>query len=143
MRLNFSFISTMLLIIVLILSACKCNDCDYDYLTYQIENKLASPIQVRFVSKSYPTKNVDVLISVNEIKDVINGESGLYGFGLVSYDSAFITVNSTEYRYIRNQSNSLLSSSLYLHNGSSKKNGKTLNTYKLIVDEDFLLKSSK
>ena len=143
MKLNFRFRSTLLLIIVLILSSCKCNDCDYDYLLYQIENKLASPIHVRFVSNIYPERNFETTIESNEIKDIIEGETGLDGFGLVSYDSAFITVNSTEYRYIRNQSNSLLSSSLYLNNGSSKKNGKTLNTYKLIVDEDFLLKSSK
>ncbi len=136
-------INTYLIIVALLLASCECNDCDYNYLLYQIENKLDSPIQVRFVSDSYPAKNFEITINSNETKDIINGESGLEGFGLRSYDSAFLKTNSSEYSYQRNPAVGLLSSSLYLDNGISKKNGKILRIYKLIVDEEFLLKSSK
>ena len=142
MKLNFRFRSTLLLIIVLILSSCKCNDCDYDYLLYQIENKLASPIQVRFVSNSYPTKNFETTINSNEIRDIIEGETGL-GFNLHSYDSAFMKVNTSEYIYQKTHETGLLTSLLYKDNGTSKKNRRILYIRKLIVDENFLLNSNK
>ena len=67
-----------------LLSSCKCEDCDYNYLLYRIENKLDSPIQIRFVSNNFPSKNIETIINSNETKDVISGETGLEGFGLIS-----------------------------------------------------------
>ena len=131
------------LALVLILSSCKCYDCEFEYLTYQIENKLDSPIQVSFISNSYPEDNILTTINKNEIKDVIYGETGLRGFGLISYDSAFLPVNSIEYRYQRRPDTGLLSSYSYVKLGSSKKDGKILYTYRLTIDEEFLMKPNK
>ena len=143
MRKNLSLTSAILITIVLLLSSCfKCLDCDYDYLLYQIENKLSYPIQVGFECYSDPGRNFETTIESNEIKDIIKGTTGL-GFGLVSYDSAFMKVNTSEYIYQRTHETGLLSSSTYKDIGTSKKNGRILYIRKLIVDEEFLLKSNE
>ena len=87
-------------------------------------------------------RNFETTIESNEIKDIIKGTTGL-GFGLVSYDSAFMKVNTSEYIYQRTHETGLLSSSSYKDNGTSKKNGRILYIRKLIVDEEFLLKSNE
>jgi len=52
-------------------------------------------------------------------------------------------VNTSEYIYQRTHETGLLSSSSYKDNGTSKKNGRILYIRKLIVDEEFLLKSNE
>ncbi len=142
MRLNFRFKSIFLLLISFFISSCKSND--YDYLNYQIENKLASPINVRFVGESYFAKSINVTINSNETKDVLVGATGFDGaYYFNSYDSAFVFVNDIKYTYTKKDTVGLLEFSSYKSMGSSKKNGEIHYIRKLIVDENFLLNSNK
>ena len=141
MRLNFRFISLFLLSIAFLITSCKSDD---TVGNYQIENKLNTPINVRFIGENYAAKNIDITIESNEIKDVIVGVTGFDGaYGLHTYDSAFIEVSDTIYIYTKLDTVGLLDLSSYVSIGSSKKKGEVLSVYKLIVDNEFLLKSSK
>ena len=141
MRLNFRFISLFLLSIAFLITSCESDD---TVGNYQIENKLNTPINVRFIGENYAAKNIDITIESNEIKDVIVGVTGFDGaYGLHSYDSAFIEVDDTIYIYTKLDTVGLLDLSSYVSIGSSKKKGEVLSVYKLIVDKEFLLKSSK
>ena len=141
MRLNFRFISLFLLSIAFLITSCESDD---TVGNYQIENKLNTPINLRFIGENYAAKNIDITIESNEIKDVIVGVTGFDGaYGLHSYDSAFIEVDDTIYIYTKLDTVGLLDLSSYVSIGSSKKKGEVLSVYKLIVDKEFLLKSSK
>lgn len=140
MKLNFRLRNTLNLIIAFLLLSCGDKD---QVLNYQIENKLASPINVRFVGENYAAKSVNITINSNEIKDVIVGVTGFDGaYGLYTYDSAFIEVNDVKYIYTKKNTEGLLSNSSYIDMGSSKKNGESLSIRKLIVDNAFLLNSN-
>ena len=142
MKKIFYLIAFFLLLISFFISSCKSND--YDYLNYQIENKLASPINVRFVGESYFAKSINVTINSNETKDVLVGATGFDGaYYFSSYDSAFVFVNDIKYTYTKKDTVGLLEFSSYKSMGSSKKNGEIHYIHKLIVDENFLLNSNK